>query len=59
MKEGFNMKLTNKKDLIDKANFHFDRLMKLIQSLPMEVINNDMDFKDLSGHWQRDKILGI
>lgn len=53
------MKLTNKKDLIDKANFHFDRLMKLIQSLPMEVINNDMDFKDLSGHWQRDKILGI
>lgn len=55
MKEGFNMKLTNKKDLIDKANFQFDRLMKLIQSLPIEVINHNMEFEDLTGHWQRDK----
>ncbi|PKK94436.1 MAG: hypothetical protein CVV60_06445 [Tenericutes bacterium HGW-Tenericutes-5] len=49
------MKPKNKKELIDKANFEFERLMKLIQSLPMEVINAEMEFQDLSGHWQRDK----
>lgn len=49
------MIIKDKKELIEKANFEFDRLMKLIQSLPLDVINQEMEFKDLSGHWQRDK----
>jgi hypothetical protein len=49
------VKPKNKKELMEKGNFQFDRLMKLIQSLPAEAINQAMNFADLSGHWQRDK----
>lgn len=49
------MKPKNKKELIYKATSEFNRLMSLIQSLPVEVLNQEMEFLDLTGHWQRDK----
>ena len=49
------MELKNKKELIDKANNELNKLFALVESLPENIINKQMNFDGLQGHWQRDK----
>ncbi len=51
----------NKEQLLELANINFEKLWKLIDSIPEEVLNTEFDFsedlKKKEAHWGRDKNL--
>jgi len=49
-----------KQDLIQAANENFEKIWKLIDSMPIEVQNAEFNFSNIKkaeAHWQRDKNL--